>query len=177
MDASGSLACSPAATLAPAVPLSAGNCSAPWAAPCAASSSPFGSSLFRSLVLSMPAFRWVPELQAPALQAPALAVLPPWLLAMVALAAAALLAILATKALRTMAVWLRRTILLARLPHPPERALIIGDLAAMVLLPYLSYLIQSHSVIHQQCSFIVLARSWAPSLACWLPHPPERLPP
>ncbi len=136
MDANGGLACSLAATSAPAVPLSAGNCSAPWSAPCATSSSPFGSSLFRSLALSMPAFRWVPVLQAPAL-----AVLPPWLPAMVALAAAALLAILAAKALRMIAVWLRRTILLARLPHPPERALILGDLAAMVLLPCLSYYI------------------------------------
>ena len=136
MDADGTLACPLAATLAPAVPLSAGNCSAMWSAPCAASSSTFGSSLFRSLALSMPAFRWVPVLQAPAL-----AVLPPWLLATVALAAAALLAMLAAKALGMLAVWLRRTILLARLPHPPERALIIGDLAAMVWLPYSSYYI------------------------------------
>lgn len=66
------------------------------------------------------------------LSAVSLPPLPPWLLHTVALAAAALAAVLAARALAVFMGWLRRAILLARLPQPPERAWLLGDLASMV---------------------------------------------
>ena len=57
---------------------------------------------------------------------------PPWLLGAVALAAAALAAVLVARALNVFGGWLRRAVLLARLPHPRERAWLLGDLASMV---------------------------------------------
>lgn len=128
MDASSNLSYPPAATSAAVASasvdaLGADNCSVVWTAPAA-----IGSSPYRSVALSVPGFRWVPVLPAPAL-----ALLQSWLLAAAALAVAALLAVLAAKALGVVVRWARRAFLLARLPHPPDRALIIGDLAAMVL--------------------------------------------
>ena len=57
---------------------------------------------------------------------------PPWLLGAAALAAAALAAVLVARAVAVFVGWLRRAELLARLPHPRERAWLLGDLAAMV---------------------------------------------
>ena len=67
-----------------------------------------------------------------ALSATSLPPLPLWLLRTAALAAAALAAVLAARALAVFVGWLRRAVVLARLPQPPERAWLLGDLASMV---------------------------------------------
>ena len=110
-------------------------------------------------VLSTPAALGLPHCpERPALFALSAVSLPrppPWLLGVVALAAAALAAVLVARSLAVFVGWLRRAVLLARLPHPKERAWLLGDLASMVrgsdLVPWPDHLKRPKAPLQVSC--------------------------
>ena len=108
---------------------------------------------------------------------------PPWLLEVMALVAAVLAAVLAARALAVFAGWLQRAVLLARLPHPPERAWLLGDLASMVrrsdrlLQPLMLWNLERHSAGRAKdappadtytCKLCPTPRVCICLLPCWL---------